>query len=71
MSNMGLKHRGLMAPTIDQVCRGNASRSDWLRDQLTSFAEHIRSTSAYNPDQIARALDGIAEGREWTAMVWR
>lgn len=58
-------------PTVDDICADNRARSGWYREQLDSFAEHIRSTALYNQDQLARALDGIATGREWQAMVWR
>ena len=54
-----------------QIPARNSERPDWLREQLESFAEHLRSTGPYNQDQMARALEGIAAGREWTVMVWR
>ena len=56
---------------LELQLKRNRRDSGWFREQLDSFAEHIRSAAPYNQDQIARALTGIAEGREWQAMVWR
>jgi hypothetical protein len=58
-------------PTVDDECRESRGLPYWLRDQLSGFAEHLRSSPPYNQDQLGRALDGIADGREWQAMVWR
>lgn len=69
MSNVG--HRKPLQAPLVEFCRQNRNRPGWFREQLDSFADHVRSSPPYNQDQLARALSGIAEGREWEAMVWR
>ena len=58
-------------PDIERTLQRNCGRPDWFREQLQSFALHIKSSAPYNQDQLARALAEMAEGREWEVMTWR